>query len=399
MLKSLKLHNFRTFLNATIEFTPQHLLIGKNNSGKTNLCSALRFLRTTATQDLVTAANSEVPGGVTEITNWFSKARAFELGCTCELPVDGIPYRYDYSLKVTTTNVTSSAASQLSTLDIVSERLIVTGHNFDGVVLIENDGHEAHLRQEESDEGYCATTLAPRGATMLSKLYELDTNKRAVAFRKYLASWAYYALSPQAMREGWRRDTAGIGGMSPDGGDLSTVLFRLKNIDERRYRRVLDHVRTVEPQLEAINFLTGPDQGPVPFVAFKGEKDASWANLSDGTLRALALAVIAETAIAGVSESAPLPVRPTIIEEPENGIYPGLLRYLIDLFEERSAAGQFIFTSHSPYFINFFDAFRDRVTLLRKENDRTVVVDIPPPDDQDDERPLLAEEYSMELIG
>ena len=86
-----------------------------------------------------------------------------------------------------------------------------------------------------------------------------------------------------------------------------------------------------------------------------------------------------------------------LIEEPENGVHPGLLRWLIDLFEERASAGQFIFTSHSPYFIDMFDGFRDSVTLLRREKDRTVTKSPPPPEEGPD-RPMLSEEFSMELL-
>ncbi|WP_289460482.1 AAA family ATPase, partial [Klebsiella pneumoniae] len=66
--------------------------------------------------------------------------------------------------------------------------------------------------------------------------------------------------------------------------------------------------------------------------------------------------------------------RAVFIEEPENGIYPGLLRRLFDMFGEHAPSGQFIFTSHSPYFINLFDGYRDSVTLLRRNKEITEVV-------------------------
>ncbi|MCH8168145.1 MAG: hypothetical protein IIC03_09485 [Proteobacteria bacterium] len=60
---------------------------------------------------------------------------------------------------------------------------------------------------------------------------------------------------------------------------------------------------------------------------------------------------------------------------------------------------QFLMTSHSPYFVNFFDGSRDSVTLLRREEERSTIVPIPPADDDDPDRELLAEQYSMELFG
>ena len=86
-----------------------------------------------------------------------------------------------------------------------------------------------------------------------------------------------------------------------------------------------------------------------------------------------------------------------MIEEPENGIYPGRLRAFFDAIEDRAPEGQFVFTSHSPYFINLFDAYRESVTLLRRNRERTEIVKVPPADD-DPDRPLLAEQYSLELL-
>ena len=72
MLKKLKVHNFKTFLNAEFAFGPRHLLIGKNNSGKTNLVRLLQFLGLTATNELDQAV-TWLPGGIEEICNSITK--------------------------------------------------------------------------------------------------------------------------------------------------------------------------------------------------------------------------------------------------------------------------------------------------------------------------------------
>jgi predicted ATP-dependent endonuclease of OLD family len=50
MLKRLKVHNFRSFLNFEVNFSPLHLVIGKNNSGKTNLNNLARLRATVTTE-------------------------------------------------------------------------------------------------------------------------------------------------------------------------------------------------------------------------------------------------------------------------------------------------------------------------------------------------------------
>jgi predicted ATPase len=282
-------------------------------------------------------------------------------------------------------------------LHVADEQLVIDGPGFQNTTLLQSNGREAHMLHEDSSEGYTAKTLAPADATMLSKLYELDTNRRAIAFRRYLSSWYYFALNPAAMRFGWSRAPSLGAGLDVHGDNLATVLYRVKNLNERLYRHVVKDVQMVEPTLEAVNFIVSPEQTVTPFVELRDQSRASWVGLSDGTLRCLGLAFIVETV--GEMQQADSGAPPVvIIEEPENGIYPGQLRRMFDLFEERAPLGQFIFTSHSPYFINLFDGYRESVTLLKRENERTKIVRVPSPDD-DPDRPLLADEYSMELIG
>jgi len=396
VLKTFRLHNFRTFLNTEVSFTNRHLIIGRNNSGKTNLCSALRFLGATGRYDLATALQAAVPGGIGEITNWALNSNQIDLSCTCELPFEGDPYTYTYDLSLTLESSSAPSGVRQLALHVAEERLVIDGPGFQNSTLLQNNGREAHMLNEDLPEGYMANTLAPADATMLSKLYELESNRRAIAFRRYLSTWYYFALSPEAIRTGWARDRSLGADLDALGKNFANALYRIKNLNERLYRRVVKNLQVVEPGLEAINFIVSPDQTVTPFVELRDRSIASWVGLSDGTLRYLGLVFLIE----GVgrsegTEDTPSPL--IIIEEPENGIYPGLLRSLFDLFEERAPTGQFIFTSHSPYFINLFDAYRDSVTLLKRDNERTKIVPVPPPDD-DPDRPLLAEQYSMELI-
>ena len=48
MLKTFYVDNFKSHINTTYKPGPVNLLIGMNNSGKTNLCQALRFVGLTS---------------------------------------------------------------------------------------------------------------------------------------------------------------------------------------------------------------------------------------------------------------------------------------------------------------------------------------------------------------
>ncbi len=403
MLKKLRLHNFRTYLSTEMSLGRHHLVIGQNNSGKTNLFSSLRFLGATAAADFPTSS-SVVPGGAWEITNWAMKSNKFELACECELQFDSQTHQFTYELgmAVEPPGRPIAEGGQQLLLRVNNEQLSVRSATFGPVVLLSNDGQEARMLHEEDlirrRQENRIRTLAPRDATMLSKLYELETNRRAILFRRYLSSWFFFNFNPHSMRFGWSDPGVPLGGLVFNGTNLALAIHQVKNNDELRYRRIIERVQNVEPDLEAINFNISVGQVPIPFVTLKRRPQASWVGLSDGTLRALALAYIAEI-VRPTEESHPASFSPLIcIEEPENGLFPGYLRRAFEMFDDTGQAAQFIFTSHSPYFINFFDSHRESVTVLRRNNERTEVVSIPAPDEADPDRPLLAEQYSAELF-
>ena len=402
MIKKFRLHNFRTFLNTEIEFQQRHLIIGKNNSGKTNLMTAVRFLGATSATNLSTAA-AWVPGGMYEMRNWQMQSDTIELGCTCLLEYESQPCEFTYDLSLRIRPAPAPNQGNPGELSVAHEKLTLKAAGFESAVLLENDGREATTLPEEhalraARPAQPVTALAPQDATMFSKLYELPTNRRAIHFRKFLSRWSYYLLNPESMRYGWRAASQTRAALDPHGNQLANVVFHLKNFDELRYRKVIDHTRILEPELVAINFVPVPDQAAVPFVVLEGQPRASWVGLSDGTLRGLALAYIIETASMSL-DSAGVPAV-SLIEELENGIHPGQLRAIFDLLEEQSPSGQFILSSHSPLVIDLFEDHPECVTILKKSQQRTQTVPVPVDEVEraDPDRLSLAEKYALELI-
>ena len=192
---------------------------------------------------------------------------------------------------------------------------------------------------------------------MLHRLYDLKSNPRANCFKKYLHSWLYYALSPAALRGFQHRPNERF--LRPDGSNLASVIYHLKTMNERRYRALLRHLKKIEPKIEVINFVVPSEE--MVFMFFEDQRGNSLvaANASSGTLRYLALLYV-------------LLAQPTfgtppllMIEEPENGIYVGYLKDLLQMVEEAETRPQLVFTSHSPYFIDLFDGRPENVFVLK----------------------------------
>ncbi len=201
------------------------------------------------------------------------------------------------------------------------------------------------------------------------RLFELENNPRAILFRRYLQSWGYYNLNPEMLRspEVARDD----GALLSNGANLSRALFDLHNQKPRLERKLIDAIRKLEPKLELLSF-SAPD--PEHVHLFGEDEKAhrfSTRSMSDGTLRftAIAYVILIASQQAEAGGFAPL----IMVEEPENGLYVGHLKPLLQRLEADGKLGQFIFTTHSPYFVDLFDKWLDGVHVIKAGTPSSVV--------------------------
>ncbi len=126
-------------------------------------------------------------------------------------------------------------------------------------------------------------------------------------------------------------------GFLPDGSNLPYVIARLSESERTRW---LAHVREALPEIEEITTTERPDdRHRYLSVRYRnGHEAPSWL-VSDGTLRMLALTLLAHTR----------EVRHGIflIEEPENGVHP---RAIESVFQSLSSVydAQVLLATHSP---------------------------------------------------
>ena len=155
------------------------------------------------------------------------------------------------------------------------------------------------------------------------------------------------------------------------GANLSRALFDLHNEKPRLERKLIEAAKQVEPKLDLLSY-SAPDPEHV-YIFLEDEKGnrVSARSTSDGTLRFIAMAyvILMSAQTAQPQTFAPL----VIIEEPENGLYVGLLKSLMERIPLSGECGQFIFTSHSPYFIDLFDANLPGIHALRPGSPSSVL--------------------------
>lgn len=355
MLRKFTVNNFKSLINVTYEPGAVNLLIGMNNSGKTNLCQALRFLSQTARKqgERFWDIRRDVIGRDWVIGNVYFDHPTVDLGCTCELKIDSETLTFHYSLEL----------RDILPIQLGTERLQVTGGPFGlgGTILLENDAGQIRLLNEERylkgdppDVCYQSAT-ANKATTMLSRLYDFQVHRRASAFRDYLAGWQYHDLDAYRLREDQFDPQADA--LNSTGSNLASVLFNLKSRDERLYRRLIELVKEVERRLDALNFVVAGERIVMELTDAQDHRFAL-TSVSNGTLRFMALCYIILNKAR--RDSATL----TIIEEPENGLYVRYLKPLFEMISPTGVGGQYIFTSHAPYFIDLFDINLENVTVM-----------------------------------
>jgi predicted ATPase len=293
------------------------------------------------------------------LLNVYIPKESLSLSATCELTLADELLSFSYELTLASEKG-PRAQPRGRPFSVSSEILRLSGGKFADTVLLENRGGQVRLLHEKrflrrlapgSEPDY-VDTIAPTDTTMLFRLYDLETNQRSNLFKRYLASWGYYNFDPTRLRNNQARAMETI--LEGSGSTLSSVLSTLHSARPRLEKKLIDAVKLLEPRLDLLSFQT-PDPEHV-YMFFEDRQGNKFGvnNISDGTLRYLAMCYLVLVGDDGVAERGGPPV--TIVEEPENGIFVAHLKNLFEKIEPSGRQGQFVFTSHNPYFIDLFDA-------------------------------------------
>ncbi len=160
--------------------------------------------------------------------------------------------------------------------------------------------------------------------------------------RSELASWRTHYLDPQtAMRRAAPpREVVDIG---VRGEHLAPFLYGLKTRKEQEFFAVRRALRAVIPAVSGLDVDLDTKRGTLDIQIEQDGTTFSSRVISEGTLRVLALCVIAVTATRGL----------IAFEEPENGVQPQRLDRVAELLTSlaRRGGAQIVVTTHSPDFV------------------------------------------------
>lgn len=406
MITQLRLTNFKSFQQATLNLGGLTLLVGTNAAGKSNVRDALRFLhgvgRGYALSDIIGGRFGEggeriwggIRGGPREIA--FDGAVTFALGVTIQID-DSERSQLEYRIEV-------EPGQNGQPASLVSESLRRAGDHPKGYIFRcdihrnkwvavrawlrrssrqgnwytsalpdfdqLNQQQSNSVSREGSDPRFNAYHFETIGTQRpaLSQLAERsnDTIKQAVqliqATLHELSSMRFLDLSPDAMRQ---PSFPGQVSLGDRGENLSSVLQAIC-ADAAKKEVLLGWLQALTP-MDAADFDFPSDQiGRV--LATLIEEDGRRTTIysaSDGTLRFLAMLA----AMLG-----PEPARLYLFEELDNGIHPTRLHLLLQLIEQQVAKGttQVLATTHSPQLLRLISpATRETTSLIYRLPDQS----------------------------
>lgn len=343
MIHRIRIQNFKSLRDVTVDLSPVTVFVGKSGTGKTNFASAIGFLRNflargregVDSQDVAALNCATHPGESIQLQLHFD--------------VPGFDGHFVYTLAFDAADPLKKPPymESLERAGNVIFRQTRTGKTPQGPRPV-----------ELSWDVEPALVSPPKpGPVALGRLPGLED--AVIAYAALTAGVGIYAFPYDVLKVPSEAD--GASGLAEDGGNFLRVMKDIAaNLQDVTIRKgIAAALRQINPTVASVEL----DSIQNPKTAIVGHRLGSKTlplelrQESDGFRRFYAhLLALYQTP----------PKQTLIFEEPENGIYPGALSLLAEEFQTAPEAGrgQVLLTTHSPALLDHFSAEQIRVVEL-----------------------------------
>ena len=368
MVQRLRLRNFRSFKDATLELRPLNIVVGANASGKTNLVQAFRFLRDLARSGLENAV--ALQGGAEYLTPLNSREREV----TIELTI--APNRVVYpkganreglivesichELTIQTIRSKNSARVARETVEV---RYVTTGGGM-RILRMTRRGKNIRLKAPDSNLLYAIFTGGNRFELDTStSLFELTPFVLGLPPYLYEENIATYDFSPKQAKQAIPVASTYI--LSEDGSNLPLVVHQILR-DPHQRERLLRLVQSVLPYIQHLHTTMVGGQHVQLQVqeTYHGKRALPAMLLSDGTVEIVALVVA--LFFSRLSNGL------VVLEEPDRNLHPGLMGALMELLRDAAETSQILVTTHNPELVRRAD-LEDLILIERNREGNSVI--------------------------
>ena len=346
MIHRVRIQNFKSLRDVTVELGPVTVFIGKSGTGKTNFAEAIRFLRDCLALDVAPAIQKSGP--VKCATNP-SGATEFEI----EFDVPGAPDRFVYRLALAF--VPGPAEPLCESLSLGGRTVFSqTGAKYIPPPM----GVRTQPAWKDCPPLEMPPAPGPLAIRRLPGVTEAVTAYAALTAGIGVYTFPLGVLSPA----GPQRPGGAAPGLADDASDyLAAIRDITTDLNKANVRgTIAATLRRINETVISVD-LDSLQNPQTAIVAHQGPNDKRLTfelrQESEGFRRFYAhLLALYQTP----------PKQTLVFEEPENGIYPGALSLLADEFKAAPEAdrGQVLLTTHSPALLDHFSDEQIRVVEL-----------------------------------
>ena len=331
---SIELRNYRLFRHAELKALPSMAtIVGANGSGKSTLFDALSFLKDALTQNVAHAVARR--GGFQELV---SRGESGPIGISLMFQ-QASGHHTRYELLIANKNgrpITKQEglAHITGTQDDAPPWLVNVSRGKGVVTTILGKPDQWTTRPID---------LKDPSALAIKGLGQFKEFRAAAELSELLESWH---ISDFHVHDARPSAEAGYAEhLSAHGDNVAQVAHFLYEHHPERFRRVLEVMRARVPGITSVEAKPTEDGRLVLRFQDGSFKDPFIARyVSDGTIKMFAYLIL-------LHDPKPHPL--LAVEEPENQLYPALLRELAEEFRDYARRGGQVFVStHSPEFLN-----------------------------------------------
>ncbi|MDT7864536.1 MAG: AAA family ATPase [Thermoproteota archaeon] len=360
MIERIVIENFKSFGDKVeIKLNKFNVLVGPNNSGKSNFLDALRFLSEIMNENIDKALNRR--GSYKSVV--FNGEENREIGFLINARIENS--NIEYYLKI------------VFPANIKEEYLISDGKE---LIIFKNGKAQLwNIITNSFDTIYYPSSTSQPYPVITSHLRHLRKTEYPLQwkFREILEKIEVYNFDPGKLRQ--KVKIGKVTKLNSDGSNLSAAIHFLRNKDREAYEELESLLKSAVPEIKYLE--TPPtEQGEanLEIVEENLNKRIDLSEMSDGILWLLAHIYVFLS---------PEPPSLVCFEEPSSFVHPRILQILVNIF--KSVDAQVIVTTHNPFFVNLvepedliiFEKVEGKTRCKRIENPeemkKRIIKDIP----------------------
>jgi len=338
---SIKIKNYRMFKNIHIrDIPPFCVIIGANGTGKSTLFDIFGFLRDALKNNIRQAL--QIRGGYKEVITRGQEKEDIEIELQFRMKISDTERLVTYILRI----------GQEENRPMIKREILRYKRG--------EHGAPFHFLDFQRGQGYAITNeedfskpdkeldreeqkLESNDILALKGLGQFQRFKAATAFRSLIENWHISDFHISEARGS--KEISYAEHLSPTGDNMATVAQYIYQQYPQIFQQILERMKQRVPGISSVEAKETEDGRLILRFQDQAFKDPFIDRyVSDGTMKMFAYLIL-------LFDPNPHPL--LCVEEPENQLYPTLLKELAEEFAHYSyRGGQVFVSSHSPDFLN-----------------------------------------------